>query len=71
MDGGCVPSQGKKDTHVKKIFFFKLKNNNFIVLKNSKPLEPQAHNENVPTAYNTEIMNNAKTSDVIRGPTFY
>ncbi|KAG2205948.1 hypothetical protein INT47_005266 [Mucor saturninus] len=41
------------------------------VLKNAKPLEPQAHNENVPTAYNTEIMKNAKTSDVVRGPTFY
>ncbi|KAI9267774.1 CRAL-TRIO domain-containing protein [Helicostylum pulchrum] len=41
------------------------------VLKNAKPLEINPHNENVPTAYNTDIMTSAKTSEVTRGPTFY
>jgi hypothetical protein len=41
------------------------------VLKNAKPLEAQAHNEKVGTAYNTSIMTEAKTSEIIRGPSFY
>ncbi|KAI9280061.1 CRAL-TRIO domain-containing protein [Sporodiniella umbellata] len=35
------------------------------------PSQATAENESVPTAYNTSIMNQAKTSDVIRGPSFY
>lgn len=41
------------------------------VLKNTKPLEPKDHNEKVETAYNTNIMTEAKTSEIIRGPSFY
>ncbi|KAI9358798.1 CRAL-TRIO domain-containing protein [Pilaira anomala] len=41
------------------------------VLKNAKPLEIKEYNQNVPTAYNTDIMTAAKTSDITRGPTFY
>ncbi|KAI8087869.1 CRAL-TRIO domain-containing protein [Gilbertella persicaria] len=41
------------------------------VLKNAKPLIAQDHNEKVPTAYNTDIMNQAKSSPLLQGPTFY
>ncbi|RCH98276.1 S14 cytosolic factor [Rhizopus azygosporus] len=41
------------------------------VLKNAKPLEARDDNEKVSTAYNTSIMNEAKTSAVVRGPSFY
>ncbi|KAI7899977.1 CRAL-TRIO domain-containing protein [Cokeromyces recurvatus] len=41
------------------------------VLKNAKPLEAKDHNEKVPTAYNTNIMNQGKTSEVVRGPSMY
>ncbi|KAG0748819.1 hypothetical protein G6F57_003908 [Rhizopus arrhizus] len=41
------------------------------VLKNAKPLIATKDNETVSTAYNTQIMNEAKTSDTVRGPSFY
>ncbi|KAG2201732.1 hypothetical protein INT46_003124 [Mucor plumbeus] len=41
------------------------------VLKNAKPLVANEKNDKVQTAYNTNIMEQGKTSDVIRGPSFY
>lgn len=41
------------------------------VLKNAKPLEVKDHNEKVETAYNASIMIEAKSSEIIRGPSFY
>ncbi|KAF1806910.1 CRAL-TRIO domain-containing protein [Mucor lusitanicus] len=41
------------------------------VLKNAKPLVANEKNEKVDTAYNADIMEQGKTSDVIRGPSFY
>lgn len=42
-----------------------------IGLKNVKPLEAKEFNEKVVTAYNTSIMNEAKTSEIVRGPSFF
>ncbi|KAI8882242.1 CRAL/TRIO domain-containing protein [Backusella circina FSU 941] len=41
------------------------------VLKNAKPLDATDSNDKVDTAYNTKIMEDAKTSDITRGPEFY
>lgn len=41
------------------------------VLKNAKPLDATDKNDKVETAYNTNIMNEAKTSESIRGPSFF
>ncbi|CAO0792693.1 unnamed protein product [Mucor circinelloides] len=41
------------------------------VLKNAKPLVANEKNEKVETAYNADIMEQGKTSDIIRGPSFY
>lgn len=41
------------------------------VLKNAKPLVANEKNDKVVTAYNTDIMEQGKTSNVIRGPSFY
>ncbi|EIE77422.1 hypothetical protein RO3G_02126 [Rhizopus delemar RA 99-880] len=35
------------------------------------PSQATKDNETVSTAYNTQIMNEAKTSDTVRGPSFY
>ncbi|CAO3611524.1 unnamed protein product [Mucor fragilis] len=41
------------------------------VLKNAKPLVANEKNEKVDSAYNADIMEQGKTSDIIRGPSFY
>ncbi|KAI9484213.1 MAG: CRAL-TRIO domain-containing protein [Benjaminiella poitrasii] len=41
------------------------------VLKNAKPLDAKDFNEKVATAYNTDIMDQGKTTESIRGPSFY
>ncbi|KAK4509827.1 uncharacterized protein ATC70_007131 [Mucor velutinosus] len=41
------------------------------VLKNAIPLLASEKNEKVDTAYNADIMEQGKTSDIIRGPSFY
>jgi hypothetical protein len=42
-----------------------------LVLKNAKTQRAGDKNERVATVYSTEIMEKAKASEILRGPSFY
>lgn len=43
----------------------------YVVLKNAPKNIPGDDNQNVPTAYNTDIMEQAKVSEELRGHTIH